>query len=1001
MRIHSLMPLLAFLASFSATLKISAVTYFTDPAAFSNNLNGSLTNISFDGLVGTADYPQNYDFGSGYYTYSSSGITIDGVTFVGSGDFGPETYILGSDVSDAGYTLNGTFDLVGGRTFTDVYLPGGATGFGTQLGFDTSTQRPVGLSPTLTVTVYSSDGTSNSQTLGVVHQGQFFGVTGAGITHVQFNSGGSGYYPYTLLDNASFGVTNDSTEVITKRASGVGNLSANLNGSVITNLTGATTYFKYGTNTTYGSTTGTQDLVGSTNFSASIYGLAPNTVYHYQAVAVVGSVVNCGNDQTVTTEPSILTLAKLSDDAYSDSPLGFNGSPTYHYFGGYDTLNSIGDAYVSDDDSQIIIAFRGTMPIVTFDGIHNIIADFGFVSGNPSAELQNYASAAALFVQAIQMQYTNANITLTGHSLGGALAQLVGKSSGLTATGFNAPGSASVYPALQNVLNRDWPIPSSANPNINYRIDCDQVSLVGTNFPSLTTIASPYSFPVISGTPLQYLLSVASFVYSCHSIDTVISQIANNSPLTSGIPISDTNLTQEFENGVQPISTSSSNSSQSSYNFDFPVNDASGLLLNAEQTSGGSDFVFSESTGSPGITAVDLPALSGVNSFELRSETGATWSNFQSVQPGTQIPFDPVNGFEFVPLDQNGNPVIETNLVFGVCFASIGAVSGSFTQLSAALNLPFPPLIIGQPANLLATVGSNGIFTVAATSGLPLSYQWQKNSVHLMDGGDISGSATTNLTIYNVSAADAGTYSVIVSNTAGAVTSVGADLRVTMIQNGSFQTGDFTGWTLSGDATYAFVEDGSRSGITPYSGAYESVLGTTSSFGFLSQTLSTTARVEYLLSFWLNSPDGETPNEFFASWDGNMLFDATNIPAIGWTNIQSVVISTGTSTVLQFGFLNNPSYFALDEVSVVPVDELPLPGITGISSSGTSLILNGSNGLSGETYYFLTSTNVAKPLNQWTRVATNVLSTSGNFTLTITNAVNPNTPQGYYILQTQ
>jgi uncharacterized repeat protein (TIGR03803 family) len=77
------------------------------------------------------------------------------------------------------------------------------------------------------------------------------------------------------------------------------------------------------------------------------------------------------------------------------------------------------------------------------------------------------------------------------------------------------------------------------------------------------------------------------------------------------------------------------------------------------------------------------------------------------------------------------------------------------------------------------------------------------------------------------------------------------------------------------------------------------------------------------------------------------------------------------------------------------------PGIAGVGISGASLVLNGSNGLSGGTYYVLTSTNIAMPLNQWTPIATNVLGAGGDFTITAPNTVSPDVPQRYYILQTQ
>jgi hypothetical protein len=79
----------------------------------------------------------------------------------------------------------------------------------------------------------------------------------------------------------------------------------------------------------------------------------------------------------------------------------------------------------------------------------------------------------------------------------------------------------------------------------------------------------------------------------------------------------------------------------------------------------------------------------------------------------------------------------------------------------------------------------------------------------------------------------------------------------------------------------------------------------------------------------------------------------------------------------------------------------PVLTIIGVSLSGTNLVLNGSNGLSGRTYQVLASTNVALPVSQWLPVATNVLNTSGNFTITATNVVNPSFPQRFYMLRLQ
>jgi hypothetical protein len=60
----------------------------------------------------------------------------------------------------------------------------------------------------------------------------------------------------------------------------------------------------------------------------------------------------------------------------------------------------------------------------------------------------------------------------------------------------------------------------------------------------------------------------------------------------------------------------------------------------------------------------------------------------------------------------------------------------------------------------------------------PISFQWQKNSTNLIDGGNISGTATNTLIITGISDSDAANYSVAVSNNYGSVTSLNATLTV-------------------------------------------------------------------------------------------------------------------------------------------------------------------------------------------------------------------------------
>ena len=264
-----------------------------------------------------------------------------------------------------------------------------------------------------------------------------------------------------------------------------------------------------------------------------------------------------------------------------------------------------------------------------------------------------------------------------------------------------------------------------------------------------------------------------------------------------------------------------------------------------------------------------------------------------------------------------------------------------------------PPTLLTQPQSQSIPAGSNVVFSVSAVGEQPLYYQWQRNGVNLGDAGNITGSTNASLIISNISSSDAGTYFVIVSNAFGFVTSTGAVLSVNVLQNGGFESGSLDGWAQSGNTGGTYL---SGSSAYDHSGSYGLQAGPGGSLGYLSQTIPTQPGAAYLLSFWFDSQGG-TPNEFLVVWNDNTLFDQTNIPAIGWTNMQFIVAAIGTNTVLKFGFRNDPIYFGLDDISVSAISAPPLL----LSSAGFST--NGGfqlyvYGQIGQAYTLQASTNL-------------------------------------------
>lgn len=146
-----------------------------------------------------------------------------------------------------------------------------------------------------------------------------------------------------------------------------------------------------------------------------------------------------------------------------------------------------------------------------------------------------------------------------------------------------------------------------------------------------------------------------------------------------------------------------------------------------------------------------------------------------------------------------------------------------------------------------------------------------------------------------------------------------------IVTNCGFETGFFTGWTLSNTNATSVESFGFDEG--PNSGSYFAALGNVGTNGTVSQTLSTVIGQTYDISFWLAS-DGGTPSDFSASFGSTVLLSLTNTPATAYVQYSFVDVATSTSTVLTFTERNDPSYWGLDDVSVVQTGiSTPEPGV--------------------------------------------------------------------------
>jgi hypothetical protein len=97
---------------------------------------------------------------------------------------------------------------------------------------------------------------------------------------------------------------------------------------------------------------------------------------------------------------------------------------------------------------------------------------------------------------------------------------------------------------------------------------------------------------------------------------------------------------------------------------------------------------------------------------------------------------------------------------------------------AASLTVYDFPSIISGPQNATVNAGDSTNFTVSATGGGTLTYQWRRNGANLSDGGNISGASSTSLNLSNITSTDAASYDVVVANPVGSTTSTVATLTV-------------------------------------------------------------------------------------------------------------------------------------------------------------------------------------------------------------------------------
>lgn len=162
--------------------------------------------------------------------------------------------------------------------------------------------------------------------------------------------------------------------------------------------------------------------------------------------------------------------------------------------------------------------------------------------------------------------------------------------------------------------------------------------------------------------------------------------------------------------------------------------------------------------------------------------------------------------------------------------------------------------------------------------------------------------------------------SALLATASFATSAAGANL----ITNGGFETGDFSGWTLSGNQTYTSVEK-SIFDLTPHTGQYFAALGGDADHSYVSQTFTDTPGEQLLLTFFVES-DGREPNLLDVSFTDGFFTDLSAIDSTNgkYDEYQYAVTGTGLDT-LTFDSVDFATNLGLDDVSVTSISDVPEP----------------------------------------------------------------------------
>jgi Calx-beta domain/Lipase (class 3)/RTX calcium-binding nonapeptide repeat (4 copies)/FG-GAP-like repeat len=491
--------------------------------------------------------------------------------------------------------------------------------------------------------------------------------------------------------------------------------------------------------------------------------------------------------KTTAALPTLYNLAEMSQDVEGSAPSIIKDDTGHSAWtpavASFQQTDPTGEfqayTYENADQSQVVVAFRGTV----WDGndlsttLKTLTTDIAsFPTGIPTVGLIKSMLEAVALLNDVVKHYPNAHITLTGHSLGGSIAQMLGKATAYSTVAFDAPGAADIYnsASMQSVLN-GLAVRPDPGANANVRVQGDWVSMQGKQFSTPLTIdAITLAHP-----------DAAGFLLANHQMSAVLTELKESGTyIFPGILEDDAFILA----GTQFIrATKVSGAFAETI---FLISYTANAIANLIDPPSGKQFVYVESNDSPAMTSISFVDDPSIASFKIWSQAGGQWSAAQTVKAGSLVTLAAgTHAIKFEGLSSSGQIIaLPDGYMFNSTLASTGHVSAELHSINFD---SFDGINVQKPAagQSVLNIASNFKYADAGDGSLTVNGTPSGNDTILLG----SGNKTVNLFSGNdfVMVKDGATGTILIHGGSGAETILANAANVTLVAG----TGDilFTG----------------------------------------------------------------------------------------------------------------------------------------------------------------------------------------------------------------